>query len=88
MTGTQLEFNIDNETPENVRFSHMQKQIDAIAESAGKVRRKLFAELALLKKDCASLKDENSELKKEIRLLKNEKTEWLFCQDGLLLQEA
>ncbi|MFI5420119.1 MAG: hypothetical protein ACHQ1H_04050 [Nitrososphaerales archaeon] len=59
----QLEFNFDNKTPDELRLSLMQAQIDQMGDSMGKVRRKMFAELGEMKKVCAVLQQENDELK-------------------------
>lgn len=80
----QLEFNLDNKSPEEVKEAIMQKQIDEACESMDKVRRKLFAELGQLKKEWAQLKQENEELKKDMGVLKNQKIEWTYGQNGLL----
>ena len=80
----QLELNIENKTPEEIRLSLMQKQIDQMGESMGKVRRKLFAEMGEMKKLYLEVQRENEELKSLLRSLKNEKTEWIYSQNGFL----
>lgn len=88
MTDIQLKFNIEDKSSEEMKFSIMQNQIDALNESMGKVRRKLFAEVGVIKKMYVEIQLENEKLKKELSLLKNEKTQWIYCQDECLLQEA
>lgn len=80
----QLEFNLENETTENIKLASMQKQIDIMSESVGKVRKKMFAELGEVKKLLHTLKTENETLKKEIRELKGEKIEWLYPESDYL----
>lgn len=80
----QLQFNLDNETPENIKLDAMQKQIDVMSESVGKVRKKMFAELGEVKKIMHILKTENETLKQEVRLLKGEKIEWLYPESEYL----
>lgn len=80
----QLELNLDDKTSEEMRFLVMQRQIDDMHESMGKVRRRLFSELGELKKICALLKVENWDLKNAVKELKNEKTEWIYGQDECL----
>ena len=80
----QLEFNIENRSPEEVQLSILQKQIDQMCESMGKVRRKLFSEMSEIKKMYAELHQENQELKTMLKELKNERTEWTYGQNGSL----
>jgi archaellum component FlaC len=80
----QLEFNIDNKTPEEVRLSMMQKQIDESIETLGKVRRRLFAELGEMKKVCATLQKENQDLKEKLHNLTQDKIEWTYGQNHML----
>lgn len=88
MADFQLELNIEDRSPDELKIYIMQQQIDLLNESMGKVRRKLFAELGVLKKMHFDLQIENENLKKEFSSFKNEKTEWIYCQDGYLLREA
>ncbi len=78
MTSIQLELNIENESPKQTRLSQMQKQIDEMSESIGKVRRKLFSEMGELKKLCAELQNENKQLKILLKELKNERLRFKF----------
>ncbi len=74
MSAIQLEFNINNESEEDYRFSYMQKQINEMNESMGKVRRRIFSEVGELKKLILSLREENETLKKRV----HEKTDWQY----------
>lgn len=89
MNYIQLELNIENNSSEQIELSLMQKQIDKMEDSMGKVRRRLFSELGEMKKICVNLKKENEELKSILKELKNEKTEWTYEKEGWLfgLQE-
>ena len=80
----QLEFNIENKCSEDLQISLMQKQIDQVCDSMGKVRRCLFSELNQMKKICFDLQKENEELKTVLKELKNEKTQWAYAKDGCL----
>lgn len=83
MEATQLKLNIDNES--DVRFLVMQNQIDAIHESLGKTRRRLFSEIGEMKKHIIFLKGENEDLKNKLKGINNEKTEWIYSpQNGSL----
>lgn len=84
MTAIQLEFNINNESPEAQKLTFMQKQINELLESNGKVRRKLFAEVGDMKKQFSALKTENEELRNQLKGLKDEKTEWIYAQGDCL----
>lgn len=84
MNCVQLEFNIEDKNPEEIKLSLMQKQIDQLSESMGKVRRKLFSEMGEMKKLYAELQKENEQLKIMLKELKNEKTEWNYGQDDCL----
>jgi septation ring formation regulator EzrA len=84
MNAVQLKFNINNESNEDFRFSSMQKQIDDMNESMGKIRRKLFSQMGDLKKICEVLRKENEKLKNVIKEMKNEKFEWTYEKDYCL----
>lgn len=86
MVAEQLEFNLYSESQEDFKLSSMQKQIDLMNESVGKVRRKLFADMTELKKAVEILKQENHNLSCEIRQLKQEKTEWVYAKEGCLFE--
>jgi regulator of replication initiation timing len=84
MTNIQLEFNINNVSDNEMKLSIMQKQIDQMSESTGKVRRKLFSEIGEMKKLYNELKMENQELKMKLREINNEKTEWVYATGDYL----
>ncbi len=90
MNAIQLEFNIDNRSPQEIELSIMQKQLNQMHESMGKVRRCLFAEVGQMKKLYIELQKENLELKGMLRELRNEREEWVYGQEGCLfeLQQA
>lgn len=87
---TQLEFNFENKTEQELEILQMQKLIKDLDESMGKVRRKLFAEMGVLNKKFSELSKENEELKEKIREMKNEtkKTQWIYGQEGYLFNET
>ena len=66
MKNIQLEFNLDEKDPQNLELYVIQKQIDSMNESMGKMRRKLFAEMGELKKTIAILQKENAFLRSKI----------------------
>jgi hypothetical protein len=80
----QLEFNFDNKTPEEMTLYLMQKQIDKIAISTEKVRKKLFAELGEVKGLVAALRQENEDLKSILRGLGHGTTQYTYRQNGRL----
>jgi hypothetical protein len=82
----QLEFNLENLSPEQLTLSVMQNQLHVMNESMGKVRRKLFAELGEVKKLYAEMKNENESLKSKINTLHHEKTEWLYQTNESLFE--
>jgi len=84
MSDIQLELNIDNKTPQELQFLLMQQQIDNLADSMGKVRRKLFSELGEIKKLYFDVQKENEELKAKLQELCYGKTEWIYGQNGCL----
>lgn len=84
MNVTALELNIESELETGNRFEDMQKQIELMDESMGKVRRSLFAQMTELKKLCLELKTENQEMKNILGKLSNEKTKWIYGQNDCL----
>lgn len=84
MNAIQLEFNLENESETDVKHSIMQKQLDEMHESMGKVRRKLFSEMGEMKKLYICLKNENDELKRKLKDIRNEKTEWIYTKENYL----
>lgn len=84
MIEIQLELNIENKDPKDFQLDCMQKQIDLMNESMGKVRKKLFSEISEMKKLYLNLHKENEELKTIIRKINHEKTEWVYTQGDYL----
>jgi predicted nucleic acid-binding Zn-ribbon protein len=84
MSTIQLELNIDDASDNDIELAVIQKQIDSMKESMGKVRRKLFAEVGSLKKTLTELANENESLKHSLLQLQDKKTEWTYGQNGLL----
>ena len=82
MTDTQLELAL-NECETDNKLSCMQAQIDAIAVSSGKVRRRMFAELGEIKKLCQLLAIENEMLKDMLREKNSKKIEWQYGGEDL-----
>lgn len=80
----QLELNLESRSSHEMQLSLMQKQIDQMCDSMGKVRRKLFSEMSEMKKLFAQLEEENFNLKTTLKELKNERTEWTYGQNGCL----
>lgn len=79
MNAIQLEFNLDDSDEYDIRLSCMQKQLDAMNESMGKVRRKIFAEIGELKKLIHCLQQENELLKN--RLMESPKIDWDYSKN-------
>lgn len=86
MNEIQLEFNLNDASETDVKLAYMQKQLNEIAESMGKVRRKMFAELSEMKKILTDIKNENEQLRNQIKDFKNEKTDWDYCKGEYLFQ--
>lgn len=84
MNAIQLEFNLINESESDIKLSCMQKQIDEMKESMGKVRRKLFSQMGEIQKLCLSLKTENEDLRSQLKELKNEKAQWIYNEKDSL----
>jgi hypothetical protein len=84
MIDTQLELNFDNENDNDRKLSHMQKQIDEMCESMGKVRRKLFSQMGELQKTCAILQQENETLRNMIK--EKENREWSYLRNDSLFE--
>jgi cell division septum initiation protein DivIVA len=72
----QLEFSLEDKSDIEIKISHMQKELEAVRESADKVRKKLFSQMTEIHKLCLILQNENIDLKQKIGELKNEKTEF------------
>ena len=77
----QLEISVENKIQEETPFSLMQKQFEELADSMGKVRRKLFGELAEMKKVFVTIQKENEDLKAMLKEIKNEQN-YTHRQDG------
>ena len=84
MSDLQLEFNIDKKSPEEFQIYLMQKQLDLMTVSMGKVRRRLFSEMGEMKKICGELHKENLELKTLVKEITHEKTQWTYGKNGYL----
>jgi hypothetical protein len=87
MTAIQLEFNLDDRNTDEDKLFYIQIQIDNAYQSMDKVRRKLFCELAEIKKNCARLSQENEILRQKIRQITGTRTEWIYCQENYLFKE-
>lgn len=83
----QLELNFQEKSFEEMTLISMQKQLDAMHESMGKVRRKLFGELGEVKKQFSALLSENEVLKYKLNSLCHEKTEWFYKTGDALFEE-
>jgi L-lactate utilization protein LutB len=82
----QLELNFQQKTAEEMTLCLMQKQINEMSESMGKVRRKMFAELGEVKKMYATLIKEHADLQSSISTMLNQKTEWLYQSGDSLFE--
>lgn len=78
MEATQLELNLQDLSPQELKIHQMQVQIDAACDSMGKVRRKLFAEWDAAKKEIQALRQENADLKEKFALTNKPKTDWIY----------
>ena len=77
MDATQLELNLQDLSPEQMKMHQMQAQIDAACDSMGKVRRKLFAEWGEAKKEIQALRQENAELRQKLAP-QSPKVDWVY----------
>lgn len=75
---TQLELNLDDMTTQEFKMKQIQRDLEKLNDSMGKVRRKLFSELGEVKRLYAEMKKENDDLRSSLRELKNEKIEWEY----------
>lgn len=78
MEATQLELNLVDLSPSELKMHQMQAQIDAACDSMGKVRRKLFAEWDAAKKEIQALRTENASLREKFALTNKPTTEWIY----------
>lgn len=88
MINTQLELNIDNLSQEQIDFNALKKQVEEIALSAGKVRKKLFAEVGDLKKKNKILEEEIERLKLIIDPPKRAEFEYITDDSLFEIREA
>jgi peptidoglycan hydrolase CwlO-like protein len=80
----QLEFSYDDKTVLEQKLEFVQKQLTETKLSLDKTRKCLFAESRENKKECVRLSSEVNELKQMIMRLTNEKTHWIYGQEGAL----
>jgi len=78
----QLKLNLDNLDKTDLRIREMEERFNALSDSMGKVRRRMFQELGEVKKMVAFLQAENSELKAAIR----QKLEYEYLKDDYLVR--
>ncbi len=76
-----VEVGIENKVSEETPFSIMQKQFDELTDSMGKVRRKLFGELAEMKKVFVTIQKENEDLKSMLKEIEDGKIRWSDRQE-------
>lgn len=84
MEAIQLDLTVDYASGVEGKVDFISKRVDIMNESMGKVRKKLFAEIGQLKSLLLAIQVENESLKESVRKLKNEKTEYIYGQDGNL----
>ena len=84
MTAIQLELNMNDANQDEIKIDFMQKQITAMEESMGKVRRKLFSQMGEMQKLCLELKIENETLRNMMKEIKNEKIKWIYGERDYL----
>ena len=82
--GIQLDLNLEDKNSQEIKFELLQKQIDQMNESMGKVRRKLFANMTELRKENHELRQKLELMESIQRNLTNTKTEWVYHENGLL----
>ena len=88
MSEAQLDLNIDNLTQSQIEFNELKKKVEEIAESAGKVRKKLFAEVTELKKKNKILEDEIERIKLIIDPPKRAEFEYITEDSLFEIKEA
>jgi alpha-D-ribose 1-methylphosphonate 5-triphosphate synthase subunit PhnI len=90
MHAVQLEFQIENASSVDEKIDVAYKQIEQIRKSNDNVRRGLFARHGELAKMYLRQQAEIDELKRMIREMNHEKTEWNYSENGHLfaLREA
>jgi hypothetical protein len=77
----QLEFNIDDQSELEIKLGHMQKKLDEMVESMGKVRRKLFSEMTEIKK-------QNLVLKLKLEEITHVNPTWIYGQSDSLFSRS
>lgn len=82
MNAIQLEFNFEEREETDERIPFMQLQINAMNESMGKMRRRMFAELSAIKKQVNELENENTSLKEA--LFQDDVTIWDYEKKNCL----
>lgn len=88
MNAIQLEFNLKDESEVEVQMRYMKQQLDDLSFSLGKRSRRIFAEISYIKKKCFELESENHELKESLRIMNNQKTEWVYGSNGCLFEAS
>jgi len=86
MNPIQLEFDLNNDAGKDPELLSLRQEVEAMKESMGKVRRKMFSELGELKKGYLALYLEHEKAKEDLRKLKNEKIEWVYGEGEYLFQ--
>lgn len=89
MKEQQLEFNIEDKSPSEIKFSYLEKQVIELSESLNKTRRSLFGKVGELQKSLFFLKAENNELKRKLyeddpSYRKNQEPIWTYGENGFL----
>ena len=78
------EFNIDHKSDVDVKLDYMQKKIEDMDVSMGKMRRKLFSQIGELSSLCMRLQNENHHLKSIMHEAGYGKTNWNYGQRDCL----
>ena len=86
MNPIQLEFDLNNDAGKNPELLSLRQEMEAMKNSVGKVRRKMFAELGEMKKTYFALYVEAEKMKDDLRKLKQEKTDWIYKEGEYLFQ--
>ena len=86
MNPIQLEFDLNNDAGKNPELISLRQEMEAMKESVGKVRRKMFAELGEMKKSYFAVYVELEKAKDDLRKLKNERTDWIYKEGEYLFQ--
>lgn len=87
MSMIQMELNLDNKSEQELQFEEIRKELADTKESLRKIQKKLFGEMAILKKVCLTLQKEIQDLK-ETQVTKKETNVWLYGKgDCLFIEE-